>query len=168
MKQCTLYVYINGFNDVLASSGIALRSYIVWYIFVIILFPSKEAELDLSYYLIELFLRRLPLTYRTKAHAVRLESPSALIKRQIRAPLTISYSTNEKVWYKKNLESNLEKAEFIIQKGHNTATINREKRNSIFAHADQIRPQGEYEEQNEEEISTIPSVNDLLEHQSLL
>ena len=42
-------------------------------------------------------------------------------------------------------------------KGHNTATINREKRKSILAHADQ------YEKQNEEEISMIPSVNDLLE-----
>ena len=50
-----------------------------------------------------------------------------------------------------------------MQKGHNTAIINREKRNSILAHADQIRPQGKYEEQNEEEISMIPSINDLLE-----
>ena len=50
-----------------------------------------------------------------------------------------------------------------MQKGHNTAIINREKGNSILAHADQIRPQSEYEEPNEEEISTIPSVNDLLE-----
>ena len=39
-----------------------------------------------------------------------------------------------------------------------------EKGNSIFVHADQIGPQGEYVEQNEEEISPIPSVNDLLEH----
>ena len=42
-------------------------------------------------------------------------------------------------------------AEFIMQKGHNTAMINRKKGNSILVHADQIRPQGEYEEQNEEE-----------------
>ena len=49
-----------------------------------------------------------------------------------------------------------------MQKGHNTAIINREKGNCILTHADRIRPQGEYEEQNEEEISTIPSVNDLL------
>ena len=42
-------------------------------------------------------------------------------------------------------------------------SYNREKGNSILAHVDQIRPQGEYEEQNEEEISTIPSVNNLLE-----
>ena len=50
-----------------------------------------------------------------------------------------------------------------MQKGHNTAIINSEKENSILAHADQIRTQGEYEEQNEEEISAIPSVNYLLE-----
>ena len=75
----------------------------------------------------------------------------------------MSYSTNEKVWYKKNNESNPERAEFIMQKGHNTAVINREKENSILAIADQIRPQGEYEEQNDGEISTISSVNDLLE-----
>ena len=81
--------------------------------------------------------------------------------RQIRPPLM--YSTNEKVWYKKNKESNPEMAEFIMQKGHNTAIINRKKRNSILTHADQIRPQGKYEEQNEEENSTIPSINNLLE-----
>ena len=83
--------------------------------------------------------------------------------RQIRTLLTMSYFTNEKVWYKKNKESNPEKAEFTMQKIHNTAIINREKGNSILAHTDLIRSQGEYEEQNEEEISTIPSVNDLLE-----
>ena len=50
-----------------------------------------------------------------------------------------------------------------MQKGHNIAIINREKGNSILAYADQIRPQGEYEGQNEKEISTILFVNDLLE-----
>ena len=55
------------------------------------------------------------------------------------------------------------KAEFIMKKSHYTAMINREKGNSILAHADQIRLQGEYEEQNEEEIFTILSINDLLE-----
>ena len=49
-----------------------------------------------------------------------------------------------------------------MQKGHNTAIINREKGNRILVHEDQNGPEGEYEEQNEEEISTIPSVNDLL------
>ena len=37
----------------------------------------------------------------------------------------MSYSTNEKVWYKKNKESNPETAEFVMQKGHNTVIINR-------------------------------------------
>ena len=50
------------------------------------------------------------------------------------------------MWYKKNKESNPERAEFIIQKCHNTAIINREKGNSILAHADQIKSQDEYEE----------------------
>ena len=66
------------------------------------------------------------------------------------------------MWYK-NKESNLERAEFIMRRSHNTAQINRKKGNSILAHADQIRSQGEYEDQNNEEISMIPSVNDLLE-----
>ena len=73
----------------------------------------------------------------------------------------MSFSTNEKVWYKKNNESNLERTEFITQKGHNTAI---EKGNSMLLdHADQIRLQGEYEYENEEEFSTISSVNELLE-----
>ena len=73
--------------------------------------------------------------------------------------LTMSYSTNENVWYKKNKESNSEREEFITQKGHNTVIINREKGNSILAHADQIRSQGEYETN----MMKIPSVDDLLE-----
>ena len=36
-----------------------------------------------------------------------------------------------------------------MQKGHNKALIRREKGNSVLAYADQIRPLGEYEEQNE-------------------
>ena len=62
----------------------------------------------------------------------------------------MSYSTNEKVWYKKNKEWNPERAEFIMQKGHNTPIINREKANSILAHEYQIRLQGKYEDENEE------------------
>ena len=81
------------------------------------------------------FLPRLLLRYRIIPHARRLESLLALMGWQIRALLTMSYSTNEKGWYKKNKESNPERAEFIMQKGNNTAIINREKGNSILAHA---------------------------------
>ena len=94
------------------------------------------------------FSTKAVLSYHTIPHAGRQESPSALMRRKIRALLTVSYSTNEKVWYKKNKESNLERAEFIMQKGHSIAIIDREKENTILAHADQIRPQGEYEELN--------------------
>ena len=82
---------------------------------------------------------------------------------QIRAPLTLLYSTNECV-VKKTTKNQIQKgAEFIMQKGHNTAIINSEKENRISANTDQIRFQCEYEQQNKEEISTVPSVNDLLE-----
>ena len=83
--------------------------------------------------------------------------------RQIRALLMMLYSSNEKVYYKENNESNPERTEFIMQKGYNTAMINIEKGNSILAHADQIRPQDEYEEENEDRISMIPYINDSLE-----
>ena len=50
---------------------------------------------------LEVCLPRLLLSYRTIPYAGKLESSSALMRRQIKAPLTISYSTNEKMWYKK-------------------------------------------------------------------
>ena len=65
---------------------------------------------------LEVFLPRLVLSYRTIPHAGRLETSSVLMRSQVRVTLTISYSTNEIVWYKKNKESIPERAEFIIQK----------------------------------------------------
>ena len=62
----------------------------------------------------------------------------------------------------KNKESYPERAEFIMQKRHNTAIINREKGNSILANADQILSQGKYEQPNDEEIYTVPFINNLL------
>ena len=79
---------------------------------------------------IEVFLTRLLLSYRTIPHTGRLESPSTLMGRQIRALLTMSYYTSEKKKYKKNEESNPERAEFIMQKGHNSAII--EKRGTVY------------------------------------
>ena len=51
---------------------------------------------------IEVFLPRLLLSYHTIPHAGRLESSSALMGGQIRALLTMLYSINEKLLYKKN------------------------------------------------------------------
>ena len=45
---------------------------------------------------IEVFQLRLLLSYYTIPHARRLDSPSALMGRQIRAPPMMSYSTNKK------------------------------------------------------------------------
>ena len=42
-----------------------------------------------------------------------------------------------------------------MEKRHNIAMINREKGNSTFAHADQIRPQSEYEEQSVEKKTLL-------------
>ena len=103
------------------------------------------------------FQPRLLLSYCTIPHAGRLESPSALIGRQIRCRIP----QMKKCGTKKQTKNQIQKGQNVSRKkGHNTTIINREKGNSILAHADQIRPKGEYEEQNEEEISTIPSVND--------
>ena len=44
----------------------------------------------------EVFLPKLLVSYRTIPVTRRLENPSALMGRQIRAPLMMSYSTNEK------------------------------------------------------------------------
>ena len=67
----------------------------------------------------------------------------------------MSYSTNEKVLYQKKKKKERiksRKCRIHNAKSHIAARLNREKGNGILAHADQIRPLGEYEEQNEEEI----------------
>ena len=92
---------------------------------------------------IEVFLPRLILSYRTIPHGGRLESTSDLMGRQIRALLAISYSTNKKnvVQKEQRIKSRQDRI-FIMQKGHNTVIIKRKKGNSILAHPDPIRPQG--------------------------
>lgn len=106
---------------------------------------------------IDAFLPRLLLSYRTIPHAGRPESPSALMGRQLRSPLTMSYATNQKMSYKRNRNMQPESAEFIIQKGHNTAILNKENGNSVLVHADQIRSQGE--ESDEEMPSEMPIID---------
>lgn len=44
---------------------------------------------------IDWYLLRLLLNYRTITHTGRMQSPSALMRRQIRSPITMSYSINE-------------------------------------------------------------------------
>ena len=58
----------------------------------------------------------LLLSYRTVSHADRKQNPSALMGRKIRAPIIMSFATEEKVWYKRNKEAEPERAKFILQK----------------------------------------------------
>ena len=78
--------------------------------------------------------------------------------RQIRSPITMSFSTNQRMWYKTNKDASTEKVFFIMQKGNNTALVATEQR-TMLAHADQIREREEEEgdmdqDQNDEEIVT--------------
>ena len=82
--------------------------------------PSRET--------IEEFLPKLLMSYRSIPHANRTRSPSALMGRQIRSPITMSFSTNQRMWYKKNKDASTEKAYFIMQKGNNTALVATEQR----------------------------------------
>lgn len=81
------------------------------------------------------FLPRLFLSYQTIPHAGRLQSLSASTGRQIRALLTMSYSTNEKMWYKKNEESTPEKVKFLMQTGQNMAWVSGNQK-GVIGHAD--------------------------------
>ena len=97
------------------------------------------------------------------------QSPSALIGRQIRAPITMSFATEEKVWYKRNKEAEPESAKFILQKGQNTAVLEK-KGQPTLAHADQFRarfepedfekPKEEHKETEEEENETEQNMED--------
>ena len=52
-----------------------------------------------------------------------MQSPSALMGRQIRAPITMSFTTEKKVWYKRNKDAEPERAKFILQKRQNKAVL---------------------------------------------
>ena len=54
---------------------------------------------------IEAYMSNLLLSYQTVPHADKKQSPSGLMSRQIRALITMSFATEEKVWYKRNKEA---------------------------------------------------------------
>ena len=100
---------------------------------------------------IETFLPRLLLSI---SHASRVQSPSAL-GRQMQSPLTMSFSINENIWYKKESRLITKKAIFIMQKGYNTTP--KSKKESVIAHSDQIKPTYDNEEEiGENEQRLIP------------
>jgi len=87
---------------------------------------------------VEAYLCRMLLSYRSIPHGERKSSPSALMGRQIRCPMTLSFETGDEVWYRAKNTSTPESAIFINQAGSNTAIILKEGRGTL-AHADQIK-----------------------------
>ena len=81
---------------------------------------------------IEAYIPNLLLSYETVPHTDRKQSRSALMGRQIKAPITISFAT-EKVLYKRNKEAEPERVKFILQKGQNTAVLEKKKAANISA-----------------------------------
>ena len=89
------------------------------------------------------YLARLLLSYRTIPHAGRSDSPSALMGRQLRSPLSMAFATDECLWYARPGQPP-EEARFVMQHGTNTATVVRGKDEvPVLAHQDQLRRYGE-------------------------
>ena len=108
------------------------------------------------------FLQRMLLSYRTIPHADRNQSPSELMGRQLRSPLTMSYHTAEKVWYRKSRENIPEQAEFIVQSRNNTALILCKGR-SILAHENQIYKQPI----TNDETASTPTMTDPIKYETV-
>lgn len=84
------------------------------------------------------FLCRLLLSYRCVPHAGRDASPSELMGRQLRSPLTMSFMTDGPLWYVKTPGAEPESARFLMQSGSNTAIVVREGERPTLVHRDQI------------------------------
>ena len=100
------------------------------------------------------YLSRLLLSYRSVPHAGRPQSPSALMGRQLRSPMTTVFSTDECLWYERPGQPP-EEARFIVQNGSNTATVVHGERNvPALAHLDQLKRRVEEpEERGAEELA---------------
>ena len=62
------------------------------------------------------------------SHADKKQRPSALMGKQIRAAITMSFATEKKFCYKRSKEAEPERAKFILQKGQNTAVLEEKKK----------------------------------------
>ena len=87
----------------------------------------------------EAYMARLLLAYRSVPHAGRAQSPSAMMGRQLRSPITTAFETDECLWYRRPGQSP-EAARFLMQSGHNSALVVRgEEEAPALAHLDQLR-----------------------------
>ena len=86
----------------------------------------------------EIYLPKLLMSYRLIPHAGIVQNPSALMGRQKWTPITVSFSTNEKTWYRK-AKKLIQEANSIMPKGNNTPWSIRGGNWNVLAYADQIR-----------------------------
>jgi len=86
------------------------------------------------------YMSRLLLSYRSVPHAGRPQSPSAMMGRQLRCPMTSAFATDECLWYVRPGYPP-EEARFVVQHGRNTAVVMRkEDTTPTLAHFDQLKP----------------------------
>lgn len=83
------------------------------------------------------FKDKLLLNYRSIPHGNRCKSPSSLMGRQIRNPITMTYAVESPIWFRATPRDNPVEATYIAQKGNNTIFIKRGGR-TVLAHSDQI------------------------------
>ena len=112
------------------------------------------------------YLSRMLLSYRTLPHAGRSRSPSEMMGRQLRSPLTMSFESGTPLWYRQKPDSKPELAAFISQAGLNTAIILRNNSSGTLAHCDQINKrlnEPNTRMNNEDDIHDDPINNEKLD-----
>ena len=87
----------------------------------------------------EAYLAKLLLNYRSTARSDGCGSPSALMGRQLRSPLTIAFGIDAPIIYQARPGAVAEQGRFVVQAGHNTAVVTTASGRPVLAHRDQIR-----------------------------
>ena len=88
----------------------------------------------------EAYLAKLLLNYRATARRDGRRSPSVLMGRQLRSPLTLAFEIDAQVVYQARSGTASESARSVVQAGHNTAIIMKKDERPVLAHRDQFRP----------------------------
>jgi len=104
------------------------------------------------------YLAKLLLNYRATARRDGRGSPSALMGRQLRSPLTLTFEIDAPVIYRSRSGAAAEPGQFIVQAGHNTAIIARDGGRPVLAHRDQFRPLPGATEQERATVGSEPEV----------
>ena len=100
------------------------------------------------------FISRFLLNFRSIPHFGKSGSPSQLMERQIRNPITFKYTIQSPIWYVPTLYASKEEAMYMAEKGSNTAYIMKKNGTLSVAHEDQICAQ------EMEQITPIQTVSE--------